>query len=67
MGGGGSTGQSTSTQATGRALMTPDEVRRLSPTAVLAFAQGRPPAVLGRINYLTALELRGRFDANPMH
>jgi len=58
---------STSTSETGRALLTPDEVRRLAGTEVLVVERGLPVARLGRLNYLTDPEHVGQFDSNPMH
>ena len=61
------TGQSSSTHWHGRALLQPDEVRRLAPTAVIALEQGMPPFLLERLNYLAVEEYQGKTDANPMH
>jgi len=67
MGDHGNQGRTTSTQATARALLTPDEVRRLEPWKVLVLEQGQSPAMLQALNYLVDEETQGRFEKNPMH
>ncbi len=62
-----SRGQSISRQATGRALLMPDEIRRMGPESVLAVIQGAPPFRLGRLNYLQDPEYVGMFEANPFY
>ena len=58
---------STTAHSQARALMTPDEVRRLGPHRVMVFEQGRPAQMLQRLNYLSDRESRRCFDDNPMH
>lgn len=62
-----SSGTSSSEHATGRPLMTPDEVTRLGPSEVIVLAQGQPPYRLNRLSYLEDPQLRGMWDPNPMH
>ena len=52
---------------TGRALLTPDEIRTLPESTVLVLEQGKRPARLRRLDYLKDPELAGRGDANPMY
>ena len=64
---GSSSSDSVSTSAMGRALLTPDEVRRLDRSRVLVLEQGRLPVMLQRLNYLSDKESEGFFDSNPMY
>lgn len=52
---------------TGRALMTPDEVRRLDGDALLLFVRETPPMLLNKVKYYQDPEFAGWFDDNPMH
>jgi len=65
--GGSSHGSSSSTseQLHGRAVLMPDEIRRLS--GVLVLQQGRFPHLLERVDYRRDAEYRGQFDPNPMY
>jgi len=65
--GGGSSSSGTSTQNHGRALMMPDEVRRLASSKVIVLEQGKNPQILDRLDYLEDKEFRGYFDDNPMY
>jgi type IV secretion system protein VirD4 len=51
----------------GRALLMPDEVRRLDRREALVFISGNDPLRLLRTNYLADPEFAGRYSANPMH
>jgi len=62
-----SSGQSINRQATGRALLMPDEIRRMGPESVLAVIQGAPPFHLERLNYLEDSEHAGTYEANPFY
>ncbi len=61
----GSHGQSENVQFHSRALLMPDEVRRLPPNNVIVLEQGKPAQLLARLNYLTDPEYQGLFDDNP--
>lgn len=50
-----------------RALLTPDEVRRLAKDQALLFSPGLPAIQANRINYLNDPYFAGRYDTNPMH
>ena len=52
---------------TGRALLTPDEVRRLDPHVLIAFLRGENPILLQRLNYLTHPHYKNKFQTNPLH
>lgn len=52
---------------TGRALLTPDEVRRLDGDALLLFVRETPPMLLNKVKYYQDPEFAGWFDDNPMH
>ena len=56
-------GVSTSTQLSGRELLTPDEVMRLDPLLALLLKPGDPPAVVLKLRYYEDAEFRGLFDA----
>ena len=49
----------------GRALLMPDELRRLPDDQQLLFLRGLPPALTGRVRYYADPEFDGLFDANP--
>ncbi|MFC1610278.1 type IV secretory system conjugative DNA transfer family protein [Myxococcota bacterium] len=51
----------------GRALLTPDEVRRLGNEDVIVLQGGSPPFRLRRLDYRTDSEFRGRYGGNPMY
>jgi type IV secretion system protein VirD4 len=53
--------------AHGRALLTADEVRRLSEDHVLVFEQGQLPQRLRRLDYRTDVETKRQATSNPMH
>ena len=53
-------------QYTGRDLLTPDEVMRLGPKAII-IVRGEPPYMLERISYLKDVEYEGQHDPNPYH
>jgi len=65
--GGGSSSSGTSIQNHGRALMMPDEVRRLASSKVIVLEQGKSPQILTRLDYLRDEEFKGYFDENPMY
>ena len=48
-----------------RALLKPDEVRRLPRETMLLFVQGVAPIVCRRLSYFSDPVFSGRFDANP--
>jgi type IV secretion system protein VirD4 len=50
-------------QVTGRALLTPDEVRTLPAWSSLLFVQGKRPIVAGKLRYFSDPEFSGLFDA----
>jgi len=56
------TGLSFSQHHTGRALLTPDEVRTLSPDRQLLFLAGRRPIIATKLRYYADREFAGRFD-----
>ncbi|KQO12192.1 antitoxin VbhA family protein [Sphingomonas sp. Leaf242] len=49
-------------QHVGRALLTPDEVRTLSPDRQLLFLAGQRPIIAGKLRYYADREFAGRFD-----
>ncbi len=55
-------GLSVSEHHTGRPLLTPDEVRRLSPELELLFLAGEAPHLAGKLKYYSDPEFVGRFD-----
>jgi type IV secretion system protein VirD4 len=55
------------TSETGRRLLLPDEVRRMSGSEQLLFVRGRAPVRAERLNYLRDGEYATLFDANPLH
>lgn len=55
------------TSETGRRLLLPDEVRRLSGNEQLLFVRGRAPVRAHRLDYLQDAEYFTQFDANPLH
>lgn len=57
----GSRSQSSNISATGRPLLTPEEVRTLPATEVLVFSPGRKPQRLQRLNYLRDSESQGLY------
>jgi|CXWL01.1.fsa_nt_gi type IV secretion system protein VirD4 len=59
-------GTAQNTAEVGRALLMPDEVRRLDRREALVFIAGNDPLRLLRTNYLTDAEFAGRYTANPM-
>ncbi|HWG34285.1 MAG TPA: type IV secretory system conjugative DNA transfer family protein [Gemmatimonadaceae bacterium] len=52
---------------TGRRLLFPDEVRRLSRDQQLLFIKGSSPLLTRRINYLTDSPFHERADSNPLY
>ena len=48
-----------------RALLNPDEVRRLPRETMLLFVQGVAPIACKRLAYYSDPTFEGRFDANP--
>jgi type IV secretory pathway TraG/TraD family ATPase VirD4 len=58
---------STSRTEQGRALMMPDEIRRLPPERVIVLEQGKQAMFLERLDYLHDPELAGLGDPNPMY
>jgi len=56
------TGLSFGQQHTGRALLTPDEVRTLRPDRQLLFLAGQRPIVAAKLRYYADREFVGRFD-----
>jgi type IV secretion system protein VirD4 len=54
-------------QLTGRPLLTPDEVMRLSPEQLIVLVKSESPYLLERLNYLVDEEYRGKADPNPYH
>ena len=52
---------------TARALLKPDEVRRLPRETMLLFVQGVAPIACRRLAYFADPAFEGRFDANPYH
>jgi type IV secretion system protein VirD4 len=50
-----------------RALLTPDEVRRLDPDTALLLAPGRDPMRVARVDYRQDGEFSGQFARNPWH
>lgn len=50
---------------TARALLMPDEVRRLPRETMLLFAQGMAPVACRRLSYYGDPAFAGRFDGNP--
>jgi type IV secretion system protein VirD4 len=57
-------GISYSEQMTGRALLTPDEVRTLPAGLSLLFVQGKRPIVAGKLRYFADSEFAGLFDSD---
>jgi len=55
-----------STSQTGRALMTPDEIRTLRPDLAIVLTRGVPPVLVQRTPYYLDPELAGMYDKNPM-
>lgn len=49
-----------------RRLLTPDEVRRLSPEELLLFQKGERPVRARRVRYFADEEFAGLYDPNPM-
>ena len=52
---------------TGRALLTPDEVRRLDANVLIAFLRGENPIFLQKMNYLTHPYYKNKFQTNILH
>ena len=50
-----------------RALLKPDEVRRLPRETMLLFVQGVAPVICRRLSYFSDPAFAGRFDQNPYH
>jgi type IV secretion system protein VirD4 len=67
--GGGSSndGVGQSVSQTGRPLLMPDEVMRLSAEFQILMVQSQAPIFARKLNYLTDPLFQGRFDLNPMH
>lgn len=53
--------------ATGRELMTPDELRQLPADEQILMIQGHPPFRVPKLNYLRDADFRGLAEANPLH
>jgi type IV secretion system protein VirD4 len=51
-----------SEQHTGRALLTPDEVRNMAQSKQLLFLTGQRPIVAGKLRYYADAEFAGKFD-----
>jgi type IV secretion system protein VirD4 len=60
-------GTAWSRSETGRRLLFPDEVRRLSPDRQLLFVKGTEPLLVDRINYLKQMPFLERADSNPLY
>lgn len=60
-------GTAWSRSETGRRLLFPDEVRRLSLERQLLFVKGTEPLLVDRLNYLTDASFAERADANPLY
>jgi len=56
-----------STSERGRALLTPDEVRRLSPNQQIVLMQGESGLLADKLCYFADPEFDGLFDDNPLH
>jgi len=56
-----------STSERGRALLTPDEVRRLSPDQQIVLMQGQSGLLADKLCYFADPEFDGLFDDNPLH
>ena len=50
-----------------RALMSPDEVRRLSASQAILLTPGADPQCVERLDYRSDAAFRGMFEANPMY
>ncbi|MGE7156996.1 type IV secretory system conjugative DNA transfer family protein [Methylorubrum rhodesianum] len=61
-GDGTTTSQGTSTHLTRRALLTPDEVRRLAPDRAILFLAGEAPVLARKVVYHRDAEFGGLFD-----
>jgi type IV secretion system protein VirD4 len=61
-GDGTTTSQGTSTHLTRRALLTPDEVRRLAPDRAILFLAGEAPIMARKVVYHRDAEFGGLFD-----
>jgi type IV secretion system protein VirD4 len=62
--GAGSSSTGTAVHLVRRALLTPDEVRRLPPDSQILFAAGAPPIFARKLRYYADPEFRGLFDAS---
>ena len=60
----GSTNTGTAVHQVRRALLTPDEVRRLPPDRQILFQAGAPPILARKLRYHADPEFRGLFDAS---
>ena len=60
-------GTALSQSETGRRLLFPDEVRRLSPDRQLLFVKGTEPLLVDRINYLKHMPFLERAESNPLY
>ena len=63
--GAGSSSTGTAVHLVRRALLTPDEVRRLPPDSQILFTAGAPPIFARKLRYYADPEFRGLFDASP--
>lgn len=52
---------------TGRALLMPNEIKKLGDRVVLAFLRGESPMMCQRIDYRERSEWQGSYDRNPLH
>lgn len=64
---GASSGRSENTSQTGRSLLNPDEVRRLSKNNQIILVQGQNPIFADKLTYYKDEFFQGRYDRNPMH
>jgi type IV secretory pathway TraG/TraD family ATPase VirD4 len=56
-----------SVSETGRALLMPNEIKKLGDRVVLAFLRGEAPMMCQRIDYRERIEWQGSYDQNPLH
>jgi type IV secretion system protein VirD4 len=61
-----STSRTTAEHRHARALLQPDEVRRLDPSQVIVLEQGQAPELVQRVSYLEDRVFSGKWDDNPM-
>jgi len=56
-----------SVSETGRALLMPNEIKKLGDRVILAFLRGESPMMCQRIDYRERSEWEGSYDQNPLH